>query len=424
MTVIKAALIGAGNRGMFAYASYALKRPHEIQFIAIAEPDDERRQRFAQDHDIVPERQFSSWEDLLDQPKLCDALLICTQDAKHFEPTMKALDKGYHILLEKPMSPNPLETLQMAEKAEQMDRMLTVCHVLRYSTYFSTLKELIDQKAIGDIVSIQWTENVGYYHQAHSFVRGNWRNSEESSPMILQKCCHDMDLLQWLIGANCTKVSSFGSLTYFKEENAPEGSTARCTDGCAIEHDCPYSAIKWYYNEKDEWPMNVVTLKPDLALRMKALKEGPYGRCVYRCDNDVVDHQVVNLEFDNEVTVAFTMSAFTKDQCRTFKIMGTTGEIRGTTLTNEIEINHFSGKREKIYPETVAGGHGGSDTTMMRSFIRQVEQNDIKGGRTSGLESAKSHLMTFAAEASRLSGKTIDMAQYIKELREQTADQI
>lgn len=416
--MIEAALLGAGSRGMYAYASYALDHPHEIKFIAVAEPDDGKRKKFAQEHGIDPDRQFSSWKELLKEPKLCEALFVCTLDAEHFEPTMKALDKGYNILLEKPMSPNPLETLQMAEKAEQMNRMLTVCHVLRYSTYFSTLKEIIDKKTIGDIMTIQWNENVGSYHQAHSFVRGNWRNSEESSPMLLQKCCHDMDLLHWFVGAECSKVSSFGSLTYFKEENAPEGSTARCTDGCAVEHECPYSALKWYYNEKDHWPMNVVTLKPDLDDRMKALKEGPYGRCVYRCDNDVVDHQVVNLEFDNEVTVAFTMSAFTKEQGRTLKIMGTKGEIRGSTLHNEIEIIHFSGKREKIYPEEVIGGHGGSDTTIMRDFIRQVERNDIKGGKTSGMESAKSHLITFAAEESRLTGKTIQMKEFVDQLKE------
>lgn len=293
--MIEAALLGAGGRGMFAYASYALKRPNEIKFVAVAEPNEERREMFARLHDIPKERVFSSWNELLDQPQLCRALLICTQDDDHYAPSMKALDVGYDIMLEKPMANNPVESLAIAEKAERLGRTLTVCHTMRYSTYYRKLKELADSCAIGKIMSIQWTENVGYWHQAHSFVRGNWRRSDETSPMILAKCCHDMDMIQHIVGAECTQISSFGSLSFFKEENAPEGSTERCVDGCKVEHECPFSAIKWYYNEKDEWPQNIVSLDNSLEARWKALEEGPYGRCVFRCDNNVVDHQVVNL---------------------------------------------------------------------------------------------------------------------------------
>ncbi|HEX7064128.1 MAG TPA: Gfo/Idh/MocA family oxidoreductase [Bacillales bacterium] len=421
--MIKAALIGAGSRGMDAYASYALKNPYDINFIAVAEPNEERRKKFSQYHGISGEMAFSSWEELLEKPKLCEALLICTQDRQHFEPAMKALQKGYKILLEKPMSPHPLETLRMAEEAERLGSTMMICHGMRYSTYFSTLKTLIDNEAIGKVTSIQWNENVGFWHHAHSFVRGNWRNSNESSPMILQKSCHDMDMLQWLVNGNCVKVSSFGDLTYFKEENAPEGSTNRCTDGCKIEHECPFSAIKMYLNEKDEWPANVVSMEPTLEARMKALKEGPYGRCVYRCDNNVVDHQVVNLLFDNEVTVAFTMSAFTNEVSRTFKIMGTTGEIRGDHFKNEIEIKHFSGKRETIIPEIVEGGHDGADTLIMRDFVELVENNQVGKMKTSGMESAKSHLIAFASEESRLTGKTIEMGNYINQLKQKQVKQ-
>ncbi|MCR2823480.1 Gfo/Idh/MocA family protein [Lederbergia panacisoli] len=414
--MIHAALIGAGARGMHAYASYAIKNPQEIKFIAVAEGNPERREKFAKDHNIPVEMQFSSWEQLLDQPKLCEALLICTQDRMHYEPTMKAIKKGYKILLEKPMSPVPAESLEMAEEAEKYGSLLSVCHGMRYSTYYRALKRLLEEETIGRVTSIQWNENVGVLHQSHSFVRGNWRNSKESSPMILQKSCHDMDMLQWLVGAECVKISSFGSLTYFNEANAPEGSTARCTDGCKVERECPFSAIKMYLNEKDEWPQNVVTLEPKYEKRLKALQEGPYGRCVYRCDNDVVDHQVVNLLFDNEVTVAFTMSAFTNETSRTFKIMGTKGEIRGNHYINELEIKHFSGRVEKINPEKVEGGHDGADTLIMEDFIKQVRSN-VNESHSSGIVSAKSHLIAFAAEESRITGKTIDMDEYVTQLR-------
>jgi predicted dehydrogenase len=416
--MIEAALIGAGSRGMDAYASYALKNPHEIKIVAVAEVHHERRKKFAQYHGISEDMQFTSWEQLLDKPKLCEALLICTQDRQHFEPTMKALQKGYKILLEKPMSPNPPETLKIAEECERLESTLMVCHGMRYSTYYSTLKELIESKVIGNVTSVQWNENVGFWHHAHSFVRGNWRNTQESSPMILQKSCHDMDMLQWLIDEECQKVSSFGELTYFKEENAPKGSTDRCIDGCKVEHECPFSAVKMYLNEKDEWPSNVVSAETSLSARMKALKEGPYGRCVYRCDNDVVDHQVVNLLFDNDITVAFTMSAFTNEVSRTFKIMGTTGEIRGDHFKNVIEIKHFSGKRETLIPERVEGGHDGADTLIMRDFVKLVgEGRDSGEVKTSAMVSAKSHLIAFAAEESRNTGKTIDLKDYITHIK-------
>jgi predicted dehydrogenase len=414
--MIEAALLGAGGRGMFAYASYALKRPNEIKFVAVAEPDDEKRERFAKEHGIPPERTFARWEDLLDEPRICRALFICTQDADHYAPSMKALDLGYDIILEKPMATSPQESLEIARKAERLGRALSVCHTMRYSNYFSKLKEVVDSGIIGRIMNIQWTENVGYWHQAHSFVRGNWRRKDETSPMILAKSCHDMDMIQHIVGGECLKVSSFGSLSFFKAENAPEGSTKRCTDGCKVEHDCPFSAIKWYYNEKDEWPQSIVSLTPNLETRWKALKEGPYGRCVFHCDNDVVDHQVVNMEFDNEVTVSFTMSAFSTDNTRSFKIMGTAGEIRGYDKLNELEIIRFSGERHKVQPEMVEGGHGGADTKMMMDFVRQLEQGDGPG-KSPGLVSAHSHLLAFAAEHSRMTGQTVTMSEYVEALQ-------
>jgi predicted dehydrogenase len=414
--MITAALIGAGSRGFYAYGSYAIDFPQEIQFIAVAEPNREKREKFAKLHNIPIQMQFENWVDLLEREKLCDALLICSPDRFHYKPTMTAIEKGYDILLEKPMSPGPAETLDIAEAAKRNNVLLSVCHVMRYAPFYRELKEVIDRKVIGDIMSIQWIENVGFFHQAHSFVRGNWRNSTESSPMLLQKCCHDMDMLQWIIGASCKSVSSYGSLSYFTKENAPEGSTKRCLDGCKIEKECPYSALKWYLHDRDEWPANTIIASSSKENRLKALQTGPYGRCVYHCDNDVVDHQVVNLLFKNDVTVSFTMTAFTKETYRNFKIMGTKGEIIGNDKTNTLETHYFSGKKETIHPETVSGGHMGADTNIMKDFIERVVRKE-KETLTSALVSAKSHLITFAAEESRQSGKTIMMDDYISELK-------
>lgn len=411
--MIEAALLGAGGRGN-VYSSYSLKRPNEIKIIAVAEPNEEKRKRFAEKYAISPENCYSTWEELLAQPRLCRLLMICTQDRFHYEPTMKAIELGYDILLEKPMSVSPEESLEMAEAADNKGITLAVCHSMRYSPFGRTLKRLIDEGAVGKIMTIQWTENVGYWHQAHSFVRGNWRNTEQSSPMILAKSCHDMDMLQWLIGSECEKVSSFGELSYFNEENAPDGSTERCTDGCEVEGSCPYSAIKWYYNEKKTWPHSI-SHQSTLEARWKAITEGPYGRCVYRCDNDVVDHQVVNLRFAGGATVAFTMTAFSEHETRSIKIMGTKGELRAIGTKNEIEIQQFGGEKHIVYPQRVEGGHGGADVLLMRDLIKQLQSGD-KEGKTSGAVSAKNHLIAFAAEESRLNERTIDMKSYVEGL--------
>ncbi|MBO9610668.1 MAG: Gfo/Idh/MocA family oxidoreductase, partial [Paenibacillaceae bacterium] len=284
MKKITAALIGAGQRGEGAYASYALAYPDEIQFVAVADMDPVRRERFKQAHSLPEHHAYDSWEQLLDGPKLADAVLICLQDQLHFEPAIRALEKGYHVLLEKPMATDPKECIVMGQYAEKYKRVFSICHVLRYTEFYKKVKQLITEGAIGQMVSIQHTENVEYWHQAHSFVRGNWRNSDSSSPMILSKSCHDMDILLWLADADCTKVSSFGSLTHFRKESAPEGAPLRCLDGCPVQDTCPYYAPRMYL-ERDDWVGSVlrkiVSNDPSDEGVLEALKEGPYGRCVY-----------------------------------------------------------------------------------------------------------------------------------------------
>lgn len=418
MKKITAALLGAGQRGAHAYATYALSNPEEIQFVAVAEPGEEKRNKFGEDHSIPEDMRFGSWQELLERPRLADALLVCTQDKMHFEPVMKALEMGYHVLVEKPMSPDLAECIKMEEKAREKGRVLSVCHVLRYTQFFSTLKKLLEDGRIGKLVSIQHNENVAYWHQAHSFVRGNWNNSKVSSPMILAKCCHDMDILLWLAGADCRKITSFGSLAYFKKENAPEGAPARCLDGCPAEKECLYYAPKTYLTENTNWPTAAICDDMSIEGRTKALKEGPYGKCVYHCDNDVVDHQVINMEFENDVTVAFTMCAFTKTCSRTLKLMGTKGEIRAHMEKNEIELLDFSSEKPEIINlEDASSGHGGGDHGLMRDFVRLVQKDGAEKGRTSADVSVQSHVMAYAAEKSRLEDVVVDIKEYVKQLK-------
>ena len=416
MKKVTAVLIGAGLRGKDAYGGYALRNATELEFVAVAEPNAKRREEFSKLHGIKEEGRFTSWEELLGQPKLADAALICTQDKMHVEPTAHALEKGYHVLLEKPISTDPKECLSLIKYSEKYDQVFSICHVLRYTAFFTRLKSLLEEGKIGRLITIQHNENVGYWHQAHSFVRGNWRNSKESSPMILAKCCHDMDILLWLAGADCKRIASFGTLTHFKEENAPEGAPSRCLEGCPEQLTCPFNAERLYIDFGEEWMKRAVSedISPEGVLQ--ALREGPYGRCVYRCDNDVVDHQVVNIEFCNEVTAAFTMTAFTNDCTRTIKLMGTRGEIRGHMEKNEIEITDFvSGSKEIIKLEVEKNGHSGGDEGIMRDFVSLVRSDKKCDSLTSPQASLMSHMMAFAAEKSRIEGRVIEMDQFIKE---------
>ncbi|AJY73568.1 Gfo/Idh/MocA family protein [Paenibacillus beijingensis] len=413
MKKISAIVLGAGARGARAYAPYALKYPHELEIAAVAEPSDERRTAFAHEYSLPQHRVYSNWQEVLEQERFADAIIVSTQDRMHFEPTMRALEKGYHVLLEKPMSPSPEECIRMAEASKRNDRLLTVCHVLRYSPFWSAIKAMIEDGKIGDVVSVQLNENVGYFHMAHSFVRGNWRNARESSPMILAKSCHDMDILLWLVGQDCTRVSSYGSLFHFHEGNAPEGSTDRCTDGCLVEHECPYSAPRFYLNAGDRWKQYITE---DLSGEgvIRALKEGPYGRCVYRTDNDVVDHQVVNLEFANGSTATFSMCGFTHDSTRGVQIMGTHGEIRGYMETGEITLHDFvSGDRVTRICSDFGDRHGGGDEGIMRRFLRDIRTYSGQISLTSADVSLQSHLMAFAAEQSRkAAGQSIELESF------------
>ena len=418
MKQITAILIGAGGRGRFAYGVYAINRPHEIKFVAVAEPDAFRREQFKKEHNISDDMCFENAEQLLEKGNIADACLICHQDRDHYVAAMKAMELGYHILLEKPMTPDVKECIAIGEKAKETGKVLSVCHVLRYNPFFITLKEILDKKTIGRLISVQHNENVGFFHQAHSFVRGNWRDSRETSPMILAKTCHDMDILNYLIDSSCKTISSFGSLAYFKVENAPEGAPLRCVEGCPAENTCPYHAEKLYFGGPAEVFVPFVfndTSKEGIA---KELKEGPYGRCVFRCDNNVVDHQVVNMEYENGVTVAFTLCGFTMESSRTIKIMGTNGEIRAHMERNEIEILDFAtGNKTLVKTPAALTGHGGGDFSIMNDFVKLVQSEGNRESVSSAARSVESHIMSFAAEYSRLNKKVVDIKEFIKEYK-------
>ncbi len=419
---ITIAICGCGGRGMYAYASYALSYPEQIKVVAGADINPERINHLKKEHNIAEQNCFSSGEEMFKAPKLADLMVIATQDKQHVEHAMLALEKGYHILLEKPISPDLSECIALQKKAQEKNCMVIVCHVLRYTPFYSKLKELLVNNAIGNLHAVQANENVAYWHFAHSFVRGTWRKKAETSPVIMAKCCHDMDILRWLVDKPCLRVSSYGELSHFKAENAPEGSSLRCLENCAVQKSCPYDAQYIYFDNKKTgmrtngqgW-CNHLTLDITEENVYKALQTGIYGRCVYHCDNDVADHQVVSMEFEGGVSVSFVMSAFTDDCYRTIKLMGSHGEIEGNMEEKQIILRRFGKAEEMIkvddYLDTMAG-HGGGDGKLMQAVYTCL--NEENGKMLTSIDaSIESHVMALAAEKSRLNkGESIELKAF------------
>ena len=406
-------LIGAGARGM-TYARQ-IQKSNRARIVAVAEIKEDRRARAMRELGLEEKDIYNHADELLAAGRLADACIIATQDRDHYDEAIKALNLGYDLLLEKPISPSAEECVHIARLAEEKGCRVAVCHVLRYAPFFTALKQIIDSGELGRVIEIQHNENIGNFHMAHSFVRGNWRNSTESCPILLAKSCHDLDLLVWLVGSRCKSVASFGDLTYFKEENAPAGSAARCLD-CPAARDCRYDARKCYLDTVGSWPTTALTLDQTEEGVLQALREGPYGRCVYRCDNDVCDHQVTLLHFENGVTATFNLSAFTNRVARTMKIMCEHGEIRASESAGCIEVIPFAStgvaevNARVIYPARGGKGHGGGDEGIVQALLDMLE-NEHAQMSTNIAASIESHLMAEAAERSRCEHRMVDVRE-------------
>jgi predicted dehydrogenase len=413
---VTAVIAGAGGRGT-TYATFAREHPDRFKIVGVAEPILYRRQ-FMIDHYGVPTNNvFLDWKDMAQQPRLADMVIISMQDPLHAEPALAFAGLGYDILLEKPMAPNEADCHRIHKAVKEAKVMLAVCHVMRYTHYTQVLKQVVDSGAIGEVVSMQHLEPVGYWHQAHSFVRGNWRNEAESSFMLLSKSCHDVDWIRYIMGDACESLSSFGTLKHFKrsEKPAAAGEAKRCVD-CAYEPQCPFSAKKIYLGRLAQgetgWPVNVLTPEPTVETVTAALEDGPYGRCVYECDNDVVDHQVVSMQFAGGKTAVFTMTAFNQAAQRKTRIFGTRGELYGDG--ENIQVFDFLTDQTRTIStqmdeDSALGGHGGGDYGLMDHFVAAVAAQDPSMILSGPDESLESHRMVFAAERARCEHRVVDL---------------
>jgi len=419
---VRAVICGLGNRGKDTYAEIAALMGGRLEIAAVADPVEERREAVRVRFGVSQAMCFETGEEMFQRERMADVALICTQDAMHVRHAVAALERGYHLLLEKPIAVSLEDVRRIEETAKRMNRSVVVCHVLRYAPFFEQIKSAIDSGEIGDVMCIQALENVGYWHQAHSFVRGNWRKESEATFMLLAKCCHDLDYLVWLTGQRCARVSSFGSLRHFRAEMAPEGAAMRCTAGCAAKENCPYDAEKIYLTNENtgvlhgntDWPCNVLCQAPTEEKIRRAIEEGPYGRCVYHCDNDVVDSQIVNMEMENGVLCQLMMSAFCEHGGRTIRVLGTHGCIEGDMERNVLRIRPFGQEERSIDVGLLTrdlAGHGGGDQRMIEELIAMHGETGVPTKRMTTLAaSGESHYIAFAAEQSRKNGgATIEM---------------
>ncbi|MEZ0095236.1 Gfo/Idh/MocA family protein [Streptacidiphilus sp. EB129] len=410
------AILGAGARGS-AYARLASERPSQARIVAVAEPRDPVREGFSSRHQVPSAGVFRTWEEFAARPRMADIAVIAVQDADHVAAATRLADLGYQLLLEKPMATTEADCEAIAAAARRNHTALAVSHVMRYTPYTIALKQALLEGAIGDVVSVQHLEPIGYYHYAHSFVRGNWRRKDTATFLLMAKSCHDIDWLNDIIGLPVRKVSSFGSLAHFRADQAPAGATARCIS-CPVEPSCAYSAKRIYQDglrrggTKRYFTQIATGGELTEAAVSTALAEGPYGRCVYRSDNDVVDHQVVNLEYQGGITASFTLSAFTPVENRHTKIFGTHGQITGDG--RHIQVYDFRTERTTVIDTSLDGssaaeGHAGGDAAMFYAYL-----DALHSGRgeliMSGIEtSLESHRVVFAAERSRTAGTVIEL---------------
>ncbi|MBO5290216.1 MAG: Gfo/Idh/MocA family oxidoreductase [Clostridia bacterium] len=410
---VTAIILGAGHRAM-AYADFSLAHPDLLKIVGVADLDEYRRKMVQEKFGFSEEFCFESAEALAKAPKFADAVINGTMDEQHVETSIPLLGKGYDMLLEKPFAVNDEEMERLLEVVKKHNNKVMICHVLRYTPFYSTIKEKLISGAIGEVINIQTVENVSYHHLSTSFVRGKWGNSKKChTSMLLAKCCHDMDIMMWLMSPNKpVTVSSVGSKLQFKEENAPENSGTRCLVDCPRVDFCRYSAKRLYLDHPDRWEVYVwrdleSIENPTEEDRRKVLIEGDYGRCMYKCDNDVVDHQSVLVNFSNGATGTHNMTGGSAEPLRTIRIIGTKGEIYGEFENKFINVKIINPDPGKDYDEEYidlsnvsSEGHSGGDERLTSDFVRFIRGEEHSVSCTSIYDSVAGHKVIFLADES------------------------
>ena len=406
---IRVVIVGAGARGNRVFADLVQREATGFELVGVVEPHEGRRDAFADRYQIEPEHAFSSLTDFLAVPRFGDIVFICTPDITHYAHARAVSEAGYDILLEKPIATTLADCLALIDVQHTHQNRIYVAHVLRYSPFFRTVKRIIESGEVGRIREIELHENIGHWHFAHSYVRGNWSREATSGPVLLTKSSHDLDILHWLVGERVDSVVSYGGLRYFRAENAPLEAADRCVE-CPLEDSCLYSASRFYLGGGRGWPYDVIADgHDDLAARRDAIATGPYGRCVWKSDNDVCDQQTVLLRFASGVQGTLGLHALSAENTRTLRILFDRAELTGNVLRGELTISHFTGAPERFRIEEVElppmnDSHGGGDLRLLHTLHEHLTQGDHASLMTSLEASLPSHAIAFLAEESRKEG--------------------
>jgi len=425
---LTAIIVGAGHRAL-AYAAYAQQHPDELQIVGVADPRPLRRQQVAALYDLPADRSFENAEAVAARPKFADVVINGTMDHQHVPTSLPLLAAGYDLLLEKPFATHAEEMWRLVETARQYESKVIICHVLRFTPFYAAIRQHVLDGLIGDIINVQTTEHVSYHHMAVGFIRGKWRNRNQChSPMLMAKCCHDLDLIAWMkSGLAPVTVSSFGSNFQFRPEKAPPDAGTRCLVDCPIEPECLYSARKHYIDHPERWRFYVWEplehlAHPTMEQKIHSLKtDNPYGLCVWKTDMDVVDHQSVMIEFADGSTATHNMIGGAARPSRSIHLLGTQGEIQGCFEENRFVIRHIDPRPDHEYSETVVdlaaggdmhgafGGHGGGDLRLVRDFVR-VARGESPSISTTGLEdSITGHRIGFAADQAMMERRIVGL---------------
>ena len=427
---LTAVIVGAGHRAM-TYASYSEKHPDDLKIVGVADLIEQRREMAAERFGFPKENCFETAEDLASRPQIADCIINGTMDHQHVPTSLPLLEAGYDMLLEKPFATYEDEMWDLVKAARDHDRKVMICHVLRYAPFYVAVRERVASGLIGEVVNLQTIEHVSYHHMGVGFVRGKWNNKAKcQASMLLAKCCHDLDLIAWMkSGVAPTAVSSFGSNMQFRPEKAPEGAGTRCMVDCGIESDCLYSAKKHYIDHPKRWSFYVWDClehikDPTIEQKIESLKtDNDYGRCVWKCDNDVVDHQSVIVEFEDGSTASHNMVGGTARPSRAIHLIGTEGEVQGVMEDSKFTIRHIDTRPGHEYSEEVFdlneggdmhgafGGHGGGDLRLVSDFVGFMRGEPVSLSCTRIDDSVNGHLIAYCADRSMEERRVVEVTQ-------------
>jgi len=406
---LRVAVIGAGMRGRHLAEQLGSCRP-ATQVVAVAEPNEERRRRFAQTHGLTNCAQFASWEALCEGSMEFGAAIIATMDNQHAGPALACLRRGCHILIEKPLADTFEDCLAIEKTQRETGLVVSVCHTLRYVNAFRRVKEIVATGVLGRLIHVAHVEAIGHLRFTHNYVRGRWAKEANNTFLLLHKCSHDVDFVAWIVDEPCIRVSSFGCLTYFSPSNAPEGSGKRCLDGCQVHDTCLYSALRLYVDGDLTGRIEDLGDTHSREARLEAVRHGPFGFCVWRAGNDVVDHQVVSMAFASGATATCTLSGYSATHGRRTRLQGTEGELLFEEATERITIKRFADTEpESIHMQRPDSYHP-EDRDIVANWLSAIHGSSA-GAVVDAREAMETHSIVFAAERSRKEKRTVEMSE-------------